>query len=63
MLNALTQAPDIIKQVFDILDLIVIRVTILAPAVFGAYFCSLNILEDRHSKELLAKRSASRNSS
>ena len=37
MLNALHQAPEVIKQVFDILDLLLIRATIFALAAVGAY--------------------------
>jgi hypothetical protein len=34
---SLNQIPEIIKQIFDILDLVVVRSTILGLAVLGAY--------------------------
>jgi hypothetical protein len=34
---SLDQLPEIIKQIFDILDLVVVRSTILGLAILGAY--------------------------
>lgn len=37
MHNMLSELPDIINRVFDVLDLIVVRLTLLGLAGLGAY--------------------------
>jgi hypothetical protein len=37
MLALLNELPEVINRIFDILDLIVVRLTLLALAAFGAY--------------------------
>jgi hypothetical protein len=44
MLNLLNGLPDIINRLFDILDLVVVRITLLGLAALGAY----NLLSGRH---------------
>jgi hypothetical protein len=37
MSEFLSQAPEVINKVFDILELIVVRIVLLGLAAFGAY--------------------------